>query len=117
MATMNVALTHHWEGFIRQMIESGRYNKASEAVRADLRVLQEVEGESFPAGSLEHLHTKYENAGEARLARALPSVGWPWNADARSEVIEGFGPTTVQPGFAEGPGCLDPALRPGSDGH
>jgi len=68
---MNVALTDHWEGFIRQLIESGRYNNASEVVRAALRKLQEVEGESFPAGSLTHLYTEQANADEADLARKL----------------------------------------------
>jgi antitoxin ParD1/3/4 len=71
MSIMNVALTTHWEGFIRQLIESGRYNNASEVVRAALRKLQEVEGENFPAGSLEHLYSKAENDGEAKLARKL----------------------------------------------
>ena len=33
--------------------------------------LQEVEGESFPAGSLQHLYTKAENAEETKLARKL----------------------------------------------
>ena len=68
---MNVALTTHWDGFIRRLIESGRYNNASEVVRAALRKLQEVEGESFPAGSLSHLYTPAENAEETKLARKL----------------------------------------------
>jgi putative addiction module CopG family antidote len=68
---MNVALTAHWEGFIRQLIESGRYNNASEVVRAALRKLQEVEGESFPAGSLKNLYTRAENDEETKLARKL----------------------------------------------
>ena len=68
---MNVALTNHWEGFIRQLIESGRYNNASEVVRAVLRKLQEIEGENFPPGSLQHLHTKSANNEEATLARRL----------------------------------------------
>ena len=71
MSIMNVALTTHWEGFIRQLIESGRYNNASEVVRAALRKLEEVEGESFPAGSLKHLYMKAENDEEAKLARKL----------------------------------------------
>jgi putative addiction module CopG family antidote len=71
VAGMDVALTAHWEGFIRRMIESGRYNDASEVVRAALRRLEEVEGESFPAGSLKHLYTRAENDGEAKLARKL----------------------------------------------
>lgn len=68
---MNVALTSHWEGFIRQLIDSGRYNNASEVVRAALRKLQDTEGETFPAGSLKHLYTKEENAVETKLARKL----------------------------------------------
>lgn len=68
---MNVALTTHWEGFIRQLIDSGRYNNASEVVRAALRKLQDTEGETFPAGSLKHLYTKEENAAEAKLARRI----------------------------------------------
>jgi antitoxin ParD1/3/4 len=68
---MNVALTAHWEGFIRQLIESGRYNNASEVVRTALRKLQETEGEIFPAGSLKHLYKKEENAAEAKLAKRI----------------------------------------------
>ncbi|MBE2281996.1 MAG: type II toxin-antitoxin system ParD family antitoxin [Prosthecobacter sp.] len=68
---MNVALTSHWEGFIRQLIDSGRYNNASEVVRTALRKLQETEGEIFPAGSLKHLYTKEENAAETKLARKV----------------------------------------------
>lgn len=68
---MNVALTAHWEGFIRQLIESGRYNNASEVVRAALKKLQDEEGEIFPAGSLRHLYTQAENEAEDRQARRL----------------------------------------------
>lgn len=68
---MNVALTSHWEGFIRQLIDSGRYNNASEVVRAALRKLQDTEGETFPAGSLKHLYTKEENGAETKLARKV----------------------------------------------
>ena len=55
VAVMNVALTAHGKGFIRRMIESGRYNNASEVVRAALRRMDGVEGERFPAGRIEHL--------------------------------------------------------------
>jgi antitoxin ParD1/3/4 len=68
---MNVALTSHWETFIKQLIESGRYNNASEVVRAGLRQLADVEGEVFPPGSLRHLYTRGENAREGRMARKL----------------------------------------------
>ena len=68
---MNVALTAHWEGFIRQLIDSGRYNNASEVVRTALRKLQETEGEIFPAGSLKGLYSKEENAAESKLAKRI----------------------------------------------
>ena len=73
---MNVALTSHFEGFIKQLIDSGRYNNASEVVRAALRKLQESEGESFPPGSLTHLYTADSNREEAQLARKqrIPSL-------------------------------------------
>jgi putative addiction module CopG family antidote len=66
---MNVALTAHWEGSIRQLIDSGRYNNASEVVRTALRKIQETEGAIFPAGSLKDLYSKEENAAECKLAK------------------------------------------------
>ncbi|HCN78203.1 MAG TPA: type II toxin-antitoxin system ParD family antitoxin [Verrucomicrobiales bacterium] len=66
---MNVALTHHFEDFIKQLVTSGRYNNASEVVRAALRKLQESEGESFPPGSLAHLYTTQSSREEGKLAR------------------------------------------------
>ena len=68
---MNVALTDHWDRFIRQLITTGRYNNASEVVRAGLRQLAETEGEVFPPGSLKHLYTRGENSREGRMARRL----------------------------------------------
>jgi putative addiction module CopG family antidote len=68
---MNVALTAHWEGFIRQLIDSGRYSNASKVVRTALRKLQETEGETFPAGSLKELYSKEENAAECKLAKRV----------------------------------------------
>ncbi|RFC52007.1 MAG: Transcriptional regulator, contains Arc/MetJ-type RHH (ribbon-helix-helix) DNA-binding domain [Verrucomicrobia bacterium] len=64
IAVMNVALTADGKGFVGRMIESGRYNNASEVVRAALRRMDGVEGERFPAGRIEHLYTKAENDGE-----------------------------------------------------
>lgn len=39
----SVALSSHFENFIREQIDSGRYNNVSEVVRAGLRVLEERE--------------------------------------------------------------------------
>ncbi|RWI28035.1 type II toxin-antitoxin system ParD family antitoxin [Mesorhizobium sp.] len=41
----NYALNDHYENFIRKQLESGRYNNASEVVRAGLRMLEDFEAE------------------------------------------------------------------------
>lgn len=41
----SVALSSHFEDFIRRQVESGRFNNASEVVRAALRLLEEREAE------------------------------------------------------------------------
>lgn len=41
MATTSLSLGGHWEDFIRQEINSGRYSTASEVVRAALRELED----------------------------------------------------------------------------
>ena len=39
----SIALSEHYEKFIKQQLESGRYNNASEVVRAGLRMLEDFE--------------------------------------------------------------------------
>jgi antitoxin ParD1/3/4 len=39
----SISLGDHFEEFIRKQIESGRYNNASEVVRAGLRMLEDKE--------------------------------------------------------------------------
>ncbi|MGA2864972.1 MAG: type II toxin-antitoxin system ParD family antitoxin [Verrucomicrobiota bacterium] len=71
---MNIALTKHFERLIAHLISSGRYNNASEVVRAGLRNLeaeeQRLAANSFPPGSLKHLYTSADNRAERRTARA-----------------------------------------------
>ena len=40
---MNVSLTPELEGFTRSLVQTGRYNSASEVVRSGLRLLEERE--------------------------------------------------------------------------
>ena len=40
---MNVSLNSHFEDFVSQQLDQGRYNNASEVVRAGLRLLEERE--------------------------------------------------------------------------
>jgi antitoxin ParD1/3/4 len=39
----SIALNDHYERFIKKQLESGRYNNASEVVRAGLRMLEDFE--------------------------------------------------------------------------
>lgn len=69
MATTSLSLGEHWEEFIRQEIESGRYTTASEVVRDALRALEDR------GRRLEALRTHLaEGAGQA----------------ARKDFVEGF---------------------------
>ena len=45
MATRNVVLTDAQSALVDQLVESGRFQNASEALRAGLRLLQEDEAE------------------------------------------------------------------------
>ncbi|WKN45885.1 type II toxin-antitoxin system ParD family antitoxin [Tunicatimonas pelagia] len=42
---MNVSITPELESFVQECVATGRYNNASEAIRAGLRLLQEAEAD------------------------------------------------------------------------
>jgi antitoxin ParD1/3/4 len=53
------ALSEHYEEFIRKQLESGRYNNASEVVRAALRMLEDYE-DSRERWLREEIVSRYE---------------------------------------------------------
>ena len=47
MSTRNVVLTEQQDAFVQALVASGRYQNASEALRAGLRLLEQEEGQTF----------------------------------------------------------------------
>lgn len=58
----SISLGDHFEGFIAEQIQSGRYGSASEVIRASLRLLEEREGRM---GALRQALIDGENSGDA----------------------------------------------------
>lgn len=66
----SIALGDRYEKFIKEQLESGRYNNASEVVRAGLRMLEDFES------SREHW-LKTEIAARAKDVRDNPEASIP----------------------------------------
>ncbi|MEY4210533.1 MAG: Antitoxin ParD1 [Pseudomonadota bacterium] len=68
----SIALSPHFESFIRQQVDSGRYNNVSEVVRAGLRLLENAENQQVVL--LDNLRTeiaKGKASGSAVPAEAV----------------------------------------------
>ncbi len=61
----SVSLGQHFEAFIAQQIENGRFSSASEAVRAGLRLLEEKE---IKLAALRRALEEGENSGFAEYS-------------------------------------------------
>lgn len=58
----SISLGDHFEGFIHQQVESGRYGSTSEVIRASLRLLEERERR---ISTLQQALIHGENSGDA----------------------------------------------------
>lgn len=63
MPTQNVSLSEHFYDFIQRCVDSGRYQNASEVVRAALRVLEQQEKEE--AARIQHIKEMIREAEES----------------------------------------------------
>ena len=70
MASTSMTLGPHWEGFIKNEIESGRYKSTSEVVRAGLRELEERREKLHALR--DHLVTGHEQAQRGEFVEATP---------------------------------------------
>lgn len=66
----SVALSPYFEAFIREQIESGRYNNTSEVIRAGLRALEERE-QQMKLEALQNAVSAGINSGESRSAEEV----------------------------------------------
>lgn len=58
---MSYSVGPHFEAFIRKQVESGRYNNASEVVRAGLRIMEEHEAKL--SALREHIQQAIDEGG------------------------------------------------------
>ncbi len=66
----NVALGNYYEDFVKKQLDSGRYNNASEVIRAGLRLLEDHEA-ARERWLNEEIPTRFDEL------RANPSLGVP----------------------------------------
>jgi len=66
----SVALSPYFEAFIREQIESGRYNNTSEVIRAGLRALEERE-QQMKLESLQQAVSAGISSGESKSAEEV----------------------------------------------
>ncbi|EBR8156151.1 TPA: type II toxin-antitoxin system ParD family antitoxin [Salmonella enterica] len=66
----SVALSPYFEDFIREQIESGRYNNTSEVIRAGLRALEERE-QQVKLESLRKAVIAGMNSGDSKSAEEI----------------------------------------------
>ncbi|EAA6844868.1 type II toxin-antitoxin system ParD family antitoxin [Salmonella enterica subsp. enterica serovar Java] len=66
----SVALSPYFEDFIREQIESGRYNNTSEVIRAGLRALEERE-QQVKLESLRNAVIAGMNSGDSKNAEEI----------------------------------------------
>ncbi|MEX0852083.1 MAG: type II toxin-antitoxin system ParD family antitoxin [Bauldia sp.] len=86
----SIALNKHFEEFIREQVAKGRFNNASEVVRAGLRLLEDTE-----AGREEKLR-KLDAAIAKGLAEAEAGLGVPLD-EAMDRLRERLGLPVRQP--------------------
>ncbi|MDO5090005.1 MAG: type II toxin-antitoxin system ParD family antitoxin [Cardiobacteriaceae bacterium] len=68
----SVALGNHFETFVREQVQSGRFNNASEVVRAGLRLLEEQEiRRQAELDALRHAIAAGQASGTGRDADAV----------------------------------------------
>ena len=67
----SVALSSHFETFIRAQIDSGRYNNVSEVIRAGLRLLEDQQQQAVRLEELRSAIQAGLNSGTPRLAETV----------------------------------------------
>ena len=72
--TLNVSLTPHLENFVHETVSSGRYQSASEVVRAALRLLEERERQK--AATFEWLAQEIQKGLDSGRSEPVTPAFW-----------------------------------------